>query len=173
MREVIRKVLIQVGKDGLPGEHHFYIVFDTHHDGVTMSNRLRQRYPDEMTIVMQHQFWGLRIHSDRFEVQLSFNSIPERLVVPFDSVKTFVDPSVPYGIQLTAPNMPEGELQVGMLLPGMSGGREDVASGEAEEENASLPVIAGQTPSDEDLTPAGEPEKTSAEIVELDAFRKQ
>ena len=100
MRGVIRHVLEIARDEGLPGEHHFYIVFDTQAPNVELSDRLRQRYPTEMTVVLQHQFWDLKIHNTYFEVKLSFSGISERLVVPFASIKAFVDPSVPYGFQL-------------------------------------------------------------------------
>jgi hypothetical protein len=88
-----------VAKTGLPGDHHFYVSFDTTHPGVRLSGRLRQRYPTEMTVVLQHQFWDMQVDDAHFEVGLSFGGIPERLYVPFASVKGFVDPSVEFGLQ--------------------------------------------------------------------------
>lgn len=100
LRGVVRAVLARVAEsDKLPGNHHFYISFDTNGEGVSVSKRLREQYPEEMTIVLQHRYWDLQVHDDRFEVKLTFNSIPERLVVPFSSIKVFFDPSVPYGLQ--------------------------------------------------------------------------
>jgi uncharacterized protein len=99
LRSVVRNVLIDVGKNGLPGEHHFYISFKTGAPGVRISNRLREQYPDEMTIVMQHQFWDLGITDHTFEVGLSFGGVPERLLVPFDSIVGFFDPSVQFGLK--------------------------------------------------------------------------
>jgi len=99
MRGVVRTVLVRVAKSGLPGEHHFYIAFRTDAPGVSISKRLKEKYPEEMTIVLQHRFWGLIVKDDYFEVNLTFDSIPERLVVPFDAIKVFFDPSVPYGLQ--------------------------------------------------------------------------
>jgi hypothetical protein len=100
MRGVVRTVLARVAKFGsLPGEHHFYIAFRTAAPGVSISKRLKEKYPEEMTIVLQHRFWGLIVKDDYFEVNLTFDSIPERLVVPFDAIKVFFDPSVPYGLQ--------------------------------------------------------------------------
>jgi hypothetical protein len=95
-RQVVRKVLEQVARTGLVGGHHFLIAFSTQHSGVTLSKRLREKYPVEMTIVLQHRFWDLAVSDDRFEVKLTFDSIPERLAVPFSAVKAFYDPSVPY-----------------------------------------------------------------------------
>ena len=100
MRGVVRAVLTRVQKsDGLPGDHHFYIAFDTRHPGVVLSKRLKTKYADEMTIVLQHRFWDLIVTDARFEVKLTFDGVPERLVVPFAAVKVFFDPSVPYGLQ--------------------------------------------------------------------------
>ena len=99
MRGVVRAVLSQIVKTGLPGEHHFYISFLTQSPGVILSKRLKEKYPHEMTIVLQHRFWDLIISEDRFEVKLTFDGIPERLVVPYRSIKVFIDPSVRFGLQ--------------------------------------------------------------------------
>lgn len=104
MRGVLKTILLRVAKTGLPGEHHFYISFNTRAPGVVLSKRLKERYPDEMTVVLQHRFWDLLVHDDRFEVKLTFDSIPERLVVPFASVRVFVDPSVRFGHQFEDPH---------------------------------------------------------------------
>jgi uncharacterized protein len=99
MRGVVRSVLQQTAKSGLPGDHHFFISFDTSVDGVTLSKRLREKYQNEMTIVLQHRFWDLHVADDHFEVKLTFDGIPERLRVPFEAIKVFFDPSVRYGLQ--------------------------------------------------------------------------
>ncbi|MFN3743188.1 MAG: SspB family protein [Hyphomicrobiaceae bacterium] len=99
MRGVVRAVLTRVQKSGLPGNHHFYIAFDTRHPGVVLSKRLKSKYTEEMTIVLQHRFWELIVSDTRFEVKLTFDNIPERLVIPFAAIKVFFDPSVPYGLQ--------------------------------------------------------------------------
>ncbi|HWV81914.1 MAG TPA: ClpXP protease specificity-enhancing factor SspB [Hyphomicrobiaceae bacterium] len=99
MRGVVRAVLTRVQKSGLPGNHHFYIAFDTRHPGVVLSKRLKAKYAEEMTIVLQHRFWELIVTDARFEVKLTFDGIPERLVIPFAAIKVFFDPSVPYGLQ--------------------------------------------------------------------------
>jgi hypothetical protein len=99
LRGVVREALRIVERSGLPGEHHFYIAFNTKFPGVNIGERLAQRYPREMTIVLQHQFWGLTVTEDRFEVELSFDNIPEKLVIPFDAVKGFLDPAVQFGLQ--------------------------------------------------------------------------
>jgi hypothetical protein len=99
LRGVMREVLTDAAKNGLPGEHHFYISFDTTAEGVRMSDRLREQHPQEITIILQHQFWDLAVTGDHFEVGLSFNGVPERLSVPFEAVKGFFDPSVQFGLQ--------------------------------------------------------------------------
>ncbi|OYW57079.1 MAG: hypothetical protein B7Y80_02625 [Hyphomicrobium sp. 32-62-53] len=99
MRGVVRAVLTRTAKSGLPGDHHFYISFDTNVAGVSLSKRLKEKYPNEMTIVLQHRFWDLIVSDERFEVKLTFDGIPERLVVPFAALKVFFDPSVRYGLQ--------------------------------------------------------------------------
>lgn len=104
MRGVVRAVLARAAKSGLPGDHHFYISFDTQAPGVGLSKRLKEKYPEEMTIVLQHRFWDLTVSEDRFEVKLTFDGIPERLVVPFAALKVFFDPSVRYGLQFEAPD---------------------------------------------------------------------
>lgn len=103
MRGVVRAVLQRVLKHGLPGDHHFYIAFDTQAPGVTLSPRLKAKYPEEMTVVLQHRFWDLHVTNQRFEIKLTFDNIPERLVVPFKAIKVFFDPSVPYGLQFEEP----------------------------------------------------------------------
>src|SRR5258705_1367088 len=100
LRAVVRRVLSDVAKTGsLPGEHHFYVTFDTRMPGVKMATRLRAKYPEEMTVVLQHQFWDLTVTDTYFEVALSFNGISEKLHVPLDTVKGFFDPSVQFGLQ--------------------------------------------------------------------------
>lgn len=99
MRGIVRSVLQRVASSGLPGDHHFYVAFDTRAPGVLVSKRLQEKYPEEMTIVLQHQFWQLTVNDERFEVTLSFDNVPERLAVPWRAVRVFFDPSVPYGLQ--------------------------------------------------------------------------
>ena len=99
LRGVLRRVLTDAAEHGLPGEHHFFITFLSTADGVKLSPRLLAQYPEEMTVILQHQFWDLVVTDDRFEVGLSFGGIPERLVVPFNSIKSFFDPSVQFGLQ--------------------------------------------------------------------------
>ena len=102
-RQVMAEVLTQVARDGLPGKHHFFITFDTTHPGVDMPAHLRARYPKEMIIVLQEWFEDLAVMKDRFSVTLNFGNVPEPIVVPFDAIKTFVDPSVEYRPPLRRP----------------------------------------------------------------------
>jgi hypothetical protein len=99
LRGVLRRVLSDAAEHGLPGEHHFFITFLSTADDVKLSPRLLAQYPEEMTIILQHQFWDLVVTEDRFEVGLSFGGIPERLVVPFAAIKSFFDPSVQFGLE--------------------------------------------------------------------------
>ena len=99
LRGVVRQVLGDVARNGLQGEHHFFITFKTATPGLRLSNRMRERYPDEMTVILQHQFWGLTVTEAGFEVGLSFNNMPERLFVPFAAITMFQDPSVTFGLK--------------------------------------------------------------------------
>jgi uncharacterized protein len=99
LRGVVRTVLADAAKKGLPGDHHFKITFNTTAPGVRLSERMRGRYANEMTIVLQHQFWDLAVTEQAFEVGLSFGGIPERVAVPFEAVTAFYDPAVQFGFQ--------------------------------------------------------------------------
>ncbi len=124
LRGLVRTVLIQTAKTGLPGEHHFYISFDTTATGVVLSKRLKQKYPQEMTVVLQHRFWDLIVQDDRFEVKLTFDGIPERLVVPFAAIRVFFDPSVRYGLQFEDADLdPETGEPIEQPFQGRSTGR--------------------------------------------------
>jgi len=108
LRGVVRNVLTETAKKKvLPGDHHFYISFDTRAEGVRLSDRLKAQYPEQMTIILQHQFWDLKVTDDAFEVGLSFGGAPEKLVVPFEAIKGFFDPSVQFGLQFE--EVTEGE----------------------------------------------------------------
>lgn len=102
LKGVVRKLLIDAAREGLPGEHHFYVTFRTTAPGVRLSQRMREKYPEEMTVVLQHQFWDLGVTEHSFEVGLSFGGVPERLLVPFESVVGFFDPSVQFGLKFEA-----------------------------------------------------------------------
>src|SRR3954470_17487073 len=99
LRGVLRRVLTDAAEHGLPGDHHFFITFQSTAEGVKLSPRLLAQYPEEMTVILQHQFWDLVVTEDRFEVGLSFGGVAERLVVPFYAIKSFFDPSVQFGLQ--------------------------------------------------------------------------
>lgn len=99
MQAIVRKALLIVEQRGLPGEHHFYITFDTDYPGVMIPDTLQKRYPEEMTIVLQHQFWDLEVEEDRFSVVLSFDNVRNSLLVPFAALTAFADPSVKFGLQ--------------------------------------------------------------------------
>jgi hypothetical protein len=152
MRGVLRRVLTDAAKQGLPGDHHFYITFLTRAEGVKLSDRLMAQYPDEMTIILQHQFWDLTVTEDRFEVGLSFGGVPERLVVPFSAIKSFLDPSVQFGLQFDT-----GE---SVAKP------KDAASTAV----ASAPAASETAPADAD---SDKKPAEGAEVVRLDRFRKK
>ena len=109
LRGVVKRVLSEVARTGLPGEHHFFIQFDTNAAGVRISSRLREEYPEEMTIVIQHQFWDMVVSEHVLEIGLSFGGVPEKLVVPFSAVKGFFDPSVQFGLQFEPQDTNEDE----------------------------------------------------------------
>ncbi len=109
MRGLIVEVLRQVERDGLPGDHHFFITFDTRHPEAALADWLHQRYPEEMTIVMQHWFDNLSVDEEGFAVTLNFGDQPEPLYIPFDAIRTFVDPSVEFGLRFEAPSDDEDE----------------------------------------------------------------
>lgn len=104
LRAVVGRVLgeIVAGGSELPGNHHFYITFKTHASGVSIPKSLRERFPDEMTIVLQNKFWDLKVEDDQFSVGLSFNQVPATLVVPYGAITQFVDPAVDFGLQFQA-----------------------------------------------------------------------
>ena len=153
LRGVLRRVLTDAAEHGLPGDHHFFITFLSTAEGVKLSPRLLAQYPEEMTVILQHQFWDLTVAEDRFEVGLSFGGVAERLVVPFNSIKSFFDPSVQFGLQFEPADAPA----------------------------ASLPAVPAPTASTTVPTPTpatenkDEPAKPSegAEVVRLDRFRKK
>ena len=194
LRGVVRNVLTDAAKKGLPGEHHFYISFNTQADGVRMSDRLRAQYPEEMTVILQHQFWDLAVTEQGFEVGMSFGGIPEKLAIPFDAITGFFDPSVQFGLQfeeiaegkpdLAKPGKkPEAKKNVLTTVgaPESSG----KAAPKKSEPATRLPVAPpapASVPAVSPLTPAGETEPTDpkpdkpsggGEVVRLDRFRKK
>jgi hypothetical protein len=104
-RGVVRQALTQVSRDGLPGEHHFYVTFRTSFPGIELPPYLKAQYPNEMTIVLQFQFYGLDVEEERFAVTLSFSGVRERIVIPFDAINTFADPSVNFALQFQPVDM--------------------------------------------------------------------
>lgn len=157
LRGVLRRVLTDAAEHGLPGEHHFFITFLSTADGVKLSPRLLAQYPEEMTIILQHQFWDLVVTEDRFEVGLSFGGIPERLVVPFAAIKSFLDPSVQFGLQFE-PSEATAEAP-SAKLPAVPA-------------SPALPVVAAEPVAegkDDETAKPGE----GAEVVRLDRFRKK
>jgi hypothetical protein len=167
LRGVVREVLTQVQRDGLPGEHHLYIAFDTDAEGVSVSKRLKEQYPEEMTIVLQYQFWDLLVTNERFEVKLSFSNVPERLVVPFSAVKAFYDPSAQFGLQFGKPGAANDSARQHMAaaLPDLVGvGEPEEPRGAAEP----APEEAAEAPSAEVVM-----SRPPAEVVHLDRFRKK
>jgi hypothetical protein len=116
IRKVMRDVLTDVAKNGLPGKHHFYIDFITNYPGVQIPDFLREDYPEDMTIVLQHEYWDLEIHDKFFAVTLSFDNADERIIAPFDAVIKFVDPSVNFGLEFTPSLDSYEELDLSILL---------------------------------------------------------
>jgi hypothetical protein len=162
LRGVLRRVLTDAAEHGLPGEHHFFITFLSTAEGVKLSPRLLAQYPEEMTVILQHQFWDLVVSEDRFEVGLSFGGIPERLVVPFNAIKSFFDPSVQFGLQFEAAD-PAGEASAGAP-------QADTPTA-ANPASTALSVPSASTATENQDEPAKPSE--GAEVVRLDRFRKK
>jgi uncharacterized protein len=191
LRGVIRSALVEAATKGLPGEHHFYITFDTRADGVQMSPRLKSSYPQEMTIVLQHQFWDLKVTDEDFEVGLAFNGIPERLHIPLKAVKAFHDPSVQFGLQFTveaeADTAAEPPVPVVDRRKAKPAAKNDAKPEPAKPESAKAEASKSETKSETKSEPKAEPKRdqaadkgkkdepaaTSGEVVRLDRFRKK
>jgi len=174
LRGVVRKVLADTAREGLAGEHHFYITFRTHARGVRLSARMRERYPDEMTIILQHQFWDLSVSEQAFEVGLSFKNVPELLLIPFDAVTRFSDPSVGFDLKFD----PEDE-------PGETGANDAGSAHPSPVALETSPTPPPSTdaatakardfaahPSDDRIADAAPP-PGEAKVVSIDAFRKK
>ena len=153
LRGVLRRVLTDAAENGLPGDHHFFITFLSTAEGVKLSPRLLAQYPEEMTVILQHQFWDLTVTEDRFEVGLSFGGIAERLVVPFNSIKSFFDPSVQFGLQFEPADAPAASLPA---VPAP----------------AAPTTVPTPTPATENKDEPAKPSE-GAEVVRLDRFRKK
>ena len=195
LKGVVRQVLTDAAEQGLPGEHHFYVSFRTVDPGVRISQRLREKYPEEMTIVLQHQFWDLSISDHAFEVGLSFSGIPERLLVPFDALTGFFDPSVQFGLKFelsgaepadndqaeteddvaSEPPPPPATLPLPVRKEAREASRK--AADKAAAEKPAQPSPEGEKAKSgkagkKDEAPA-EPAGDGAQVVRLDAFRKK
>jgi hypothetical protein len=168
LRSVVRRVLTQVAEKGLPGSHHFYISFRSTDPGVELPEYLRAKYPEEMTIVLQHQYWDLIINDTWFEVTVSFNKQQERIKVPFAALSAFVDPSVRFGLQFDRRDKAAGD-------------KADTAAAPtplpAPEKRPPLAAPSGPGPGQEakqePATDAAKPEDAASKIVKLDSFRKK
>jgi hypothetical protein len=176
LRGAVKKILAEVGRTGLPGEHHFYIAFDTNAPGVRISSRLKERYPQEMTIVLQHQFWDLAIGEHAFEVGLSFGGVAEKLLVPYSAIKGFFDPSVQFALEFdpgkTAEELPEELLEAVEELARVEQEEEKAAAEKADKTGAEKPAA---DVSQDEKPAAGDADKGdgSGQVVSLDAFRKK
>lgn len=151
LRSVVARVLRSVQAGGLPGQHHFYIAFKTRYPGVILPKTLLDKYPDEMTIVLQNRYWDLQVHDDSFEVGLSFNQVPARIVIPYNALVGFVDPAVNFGLQFQPP---EAEQSVEALV---------------EPETATGSADAVDHPESED----DKPSEPGSNVITLDRFRKK
>lgn len=156
LRGVMRKVLSEVSRTGLPGNHHFFITFLTGAPGVRISSRLRERYPEQMTIVLQFQYWELKVSETGFEIGLSFSDVPEKLEIPFSAVRGFYDPSVNFELEFDAKiDAVESTAQSASSTP------------------VALPPASALTAKPDNPVTAQDPSKGSADVVSLDAFRKK
>jgi hypothetical protein len=185
LRGVVRTVLSDAAKNGLPGDHHFFVTFDTCAEGVRLSQRMRAQYPKEMTIILQHQFWDLAVSEDSFEVGLSFGGVPERLLIPFAAVKGFFDPSVEFGLQFeqigVQATAEAGAKPESLPAPKKSGGEPANSPTPVKPRRTTPAVPAPANPqtamSDEQTEkPPEKPTDKSAgggEVVRLDRFRKK
>ncbi|MBB3998482.1 SspB family protein [Aureimonas pseudogalii] len=184
LRGVIRKVLSEVVKTGLPGDHHFFITFLTSAPGVRLSSRLREKYPELMTIVVQHQYWDLSVNETAFEVGLSFSDIPERLLVPFSAIRGFYDPAVNFELEfdvrdMDAANSQDEDAPAPTAIAPVPASPAPVAvksaSKAAKSAGTAKPVKeARPSAASDEKAPDDKPaEKNSADVVSLDAFRKK
>ena len=170
LRSVVREALRRVAEEGWPGTHHAYITFKTAAPGVEVPDFLQTRYPDELTIVLQHQFWGLEVEDDHFSVTLSFNKVGHRIVVPFAALTSYADPSVKFGLQFGQSQKPAKR---------KVGAKRRQAPAAVSQEDA--PKANGEKvvpePEDEEAAPeTGEdlsPEESGEKVVALDRFRKK
>jgi hypothetical protein len=174
---VVHDVLAMIAEHGLPGRHHLYITFRTDHPGVVMDEALHARYPSEMTIVLQHEFWGLEVSDDRFAVTLSFNSVSQRLDIPLEAVTVFADPSVEFGLQFTRAIAPAPQtLSESPSEPASVAKLPAAARSAADGDGSREPPAALEEGAKEAGEPAGQGADQPAgadKIVTLDRFRKK
>jgi uncharacterized protein len=180
LRGVVQTVLKDAAKNGLPGEHHFYITFDTHAEGVRLPSRLLAQFPEAMTIVLQHQFWDLVVGDTSFEVGMSFGGIPERLTVTFASIKEFVDPSVPFGVkfeQIAEPSAATAAPTATTASTAPTPASEPQPTTEPKPTRTTPALAAVPQPASETAQSASDedPQKPAGggEVVSLDRFRKK
>ena len=166
LRSVVRRVLRQVADKGLPGSHHFYISFRSTDPGVQLPDYLRAKYPEEMTIVLQHQYWDLVVAEDFFEVTVSFNKQQERIKVPFTALSAFVDPSVRFGLQFDRKDKAQPEKADAATAP-------PAALPPAEKRPPLAAPAAEAKPEDGADQGEGKPEDAASKVVKLDSFRKK
>jgi len=176
LRGMLRRVLMDTAKNGLPGGHHFYISFDTRAEGVRLSPRMLAQYPTEMTVVLQHQFWDLVVNESGFEVGVSFGGVPERLAVPFAAVKGFFDPSVQFGLQFE--EMADAEAQQSGQADQRAPAGRDAARPPAEHKattqtSVPVPVAANPEPAETKSDADSDKPEGGGEVVRLDRFRKK
>lgn len=181
LRSVVKRVLTDVAREGLPGEHHLYVSFKTTHPGVRLSSRLKEKHPDEMTIVLQHQFWDLKVTDTTFEVGLSFATIPERLLIPFDAIVGFFDPSVQFGLKFdTEPDAPAEQIAPAPLAALKAVQNTEKDAGKDAVKDKEPPKPRSRKKAEEPVpTIAAVPvapdteSNDAAKVVSLDAFRKK
>jgi hypothetical protein len=178
LRGMVRDVLADAAKNkGMPGEHHFFITFDTTAEDVQLSPRLRAQYPEEMTVVLQHQFWDLKVTDEAFEVGLSFGGVAERLRVPFDAIKAFADPSVQFTLQFESlAETPDNDAEEAESEPSKQpAGRPRAPQRQETKESKTTSVPASPVPAVAATDKAEDKpaEKGGAEVVRLDRFRKK
>ncbi|MBI3705310.1 MAG: hypothetical protein HY244_16045 [Rhizobiales bacterium] len=184
LRGVVRNVLGDVAKKGLPGDHHFFIEFDTHAPGVRMSDRLRAQHPEKMTIILQHQFWDLAVDEQAFEVGLSFGGVTERLAIPFEAITGFYDPSVQFGLQfeeISESQERQAPANAQEKLPAAGQTSKHERTHDKPGKNKRVPSIPQNVTVTESSTSAAAvpdpgPDKPSGgggEVVRLDRFRKK
>jgi uncharacterized protein len=173
LRGVVREAISAAVADGLPGAHHFYITFKTGAPGVAIGEQLRSKYPDEMTIVIEHQFWELTVTPDEFAVTLSFNNRPERLTIPFAAITAFADPSVKFGLQFQetpSEAAPQAGPQPGGEPPLRLAETPDAEEVPRPRKERAGPKLVADKP-EGDGKPGGA--KKPGEVVTLDTFRKK